>query len=354
MIQTSTLRLCFLFLLVACLWQLPAQDIHFTHFRMAPLSVNPSLTGGFQGTYRVSAIYRDQWRKVSNSSPYKTPFLSAELNIAGGLLLENDWVAAGISFVADRSGTLNMKHQLTALNIGYHLGLDKDYLNVVSIGLSYGSGSRGFDKNFLTSIKTPNSIINGQTGETFTTEPNKTFSDISAGVSYKTQTESGALWRFGISAAHLTKPDVSLYTRTNTGPNPDPDPVGEKREPLDMRTTFFGEGSVLLTDKVRLNPAVIFQTKGGFSETAVQGTADYLLNREKMMSVTGGLGYRIGDAVELIGGIQIKDLRIALSYDLTTSSFTEAGGGAFEIAVGYVGRVFKNPDVKPVIFCPRL
>jgi hypothetical protein len=77
-----------------------------------------------------------------------------------------------------------------------------------------------------------------------------------------------------------------------------------------------------------------------------------------MMAVTGGLGYRLasstGDAVQLLGGIQIKDLKIGLSYDLTTSNLTQAGGGAFELSVGYLGRIFKEPNVKPVIFCPRL
>lgn len=344
----------FLILLMTMSIGIQAQDIHFTHFRMAPLSVNPAMTGSFQGTYRISAIYRDQWRSVGNAKPYKTPFLSAEVNIASGLLLENDWVAGGMSFLSDQSGSLNMKHQLTGLNVGYHLGLDKKYLNVISIGLTYGSGTRGFDKNFLSAIKTPNSLINGQTGETFTTEPSKTFTDMIIGLTYKTETETGSILRFGLTAAHVNSPDVSLYTQSASGPNPIPNPGTEKREPLSMRTTFFTEASFLMAEKLRINPAIIFQNKSSFSELAIQGTADYLLNQQKMMTVTGGLGYRLGDAVELIGGIQIKDLRIALSYDLTVSNFTQAGGGAFELAVGYVGRIFKNPDVKPVIFCPRL
>ena len=58
-----------------------AQDIHFTNFRMAPVSVNPAFTGSFKGTYRISSIYRDQWRSIGNSSPYTTPFISAEVNI---------------------------------------------------------------------------------------------------------------------------------------------------------------------------------------------------------------------------------------------------------------------------------
>ncbi len=331
------------------------QDIHFTHFRMAPVSFNPSLNGTFQGTYRISAIYRDQWRSVSNSSPYKTPFVSAEVNIAGGLLLENDWISGGLSFVSDRSGTLTFKQQLTNLNVGYHIGLDDDYNNVFSIGFSYGSGSQGLNIN---NLNLPNRLLTGSNGETFAADPNgdisKSYSDLGIGVSYKaTLNDGGDLVRFGVSAAHLLGPDISLVSGAPSQPG-GPPVTGPRRTDLDTRLTAHVESSFLTSDKIRVNPAILAQLKSGFTEMAIQGTADYLLNARKQTVVTAGLGYRLGDALELLAGIQLKDLRIGISYDLTTSSFTEAGGGAFELAVGYVGRIYKSPDVKPVIFCPRL
>ena len=35
-----------------------AQDIHFTQFTMSPLTLNPGLTGKFEGTVRIGGIYR--------------------------------------------------------------------------------------------------------------------------------------------------------------------------------------------------------------------------------------------------------------------------------------------------------
>lgn len=346
------------FFLFSCIFGsvLHSQDIHFTNFRMAPVSVNPSLTGAFKGTYRISAIYRDQWRSIGNSSPYKTPFLSAEVNIKGGLLFPNDWISGGLSFVADRAGTLNFKQQLTAMNIGYHYGLDKDYKNVLSIGLSYGSGSQGFN---VLNMRLPTDITGGPK-ENFNADNegnvDRTFSDITVGLSYKsTINDKGDLIRFGITGAHLTSPDISLVNVQPDPNNPNPNPQPTNRQVgFDKRITFMGEGSFSTTDRVRINPAILYQAKSSSSELAVQGTADYLLDAKKGTVVTGGLGYRLGDAMELIGGVQIKDLRIGISYDLTTSGLTSAGGGAFELSVGYIGRIFKSPDVKPVIFCPRL
>lgn len=351
-----------LVLLFAVTW-ISAQDIHFTQFRMAPVSVNPAFTGSFKGTFRISGIYRDQWRPVGNSSPYKTPFASAEVNIKSGLLLKNDWISGGISLLADQSGSLGFSQSLTNLNIGYHIGLDKDYKNVFSAGVSYGSGSQGFN---VFEVNLPLKLVNGANGEVFNADENgdvsKSFSDLSIGFSFKSQiNDQGDMVRFGITGAHLTSPDISLISNappepdpTNPNPIPDPNPINIKKVGFDKRITFTGEGSFLMNDKMRINPAMIFQAKSSSIELAVQATADYLLDPKKGMIVTGGLGYRLGDAMELIGGVQIKDIRIGLSYDVTVSELTRAGGGAFELGIGYIGRIYKTPDVKPVIFCPML
>ena len=334
-----------------------AQDIHFTNFRMAPVSVNPAFTGSFKGTYRISSIYRDQWRSIGNSSPYTTPFISAEVNIKQGLLSDNDWIAGGISFVADRSGTLRFQQQLTALNIGYHYALDKDYKQVLSVGLNYGSGSQGFN---VFDIRLPLSLSGGPV-ENFAADQNgnvnTSFTDYSLGVSLKSVlNKEGDLIRFGLTAAHITSPNISLVTvqTQNPDPNQTPNPTDNRRVGFDPRLTLTGEGSFMMSDQVRINPAFIFQAKSAATEMAVQGIVDYMIDPKKGVVISGGLGYRLGDAAELIGGIQLKDLRIGISYDLTLSSLQQAGGGAFELSVGYVGRIYKTPNVKPVIFCPQL
>ncbi len=344
-----------------------AQDIHFTNFRMAPLSVNPALTGAFEGTYRVSAIYRDQWAAIDNSRPFKTPFVSGEFNMLGGVLLDHDWVSGGISFQRDQAGSIGMKNQMTALNVGYHIGMDKDYSRVFSVGVTYGSMNRGVDLMGITPEVVENTItggtpvatqipgINGGAGET---QQSISFTTLSVGLAYKMQLESGGLIRFGLNAGHINNPDASIFKvgggqpiDSTGGGQP---PIVREKDGFGPKLVFHGEGSFVMNEKVRLNPALIFQAQNGFKELAVQTTADYMLNREKQMVVIGGLGYRIGDAIELMGGVQIKDLKVMLSYDLTASSLTQAGGGAFELAVGYVGRIYRTPQVKPVIFCPRL
>ena len=338
-----------------------AQDIHFTNFRMAPVSVNPSFTGAFKGTYRISTIYRDQWRSIGNSRPYTTPFISAEVNIAQGLLTDNDWIAGGISFVRDQAGSTIFQQVQFGINGAYHYAVDDDYSQVFSLGVTYGRGSQRFNNQ---SVTLPLDLVAGGAVEMFNVDQDgnvsSNFADYTIGVSLKNVlNDQGDLIRIGVTAAHITSPNVSFVTVS--APTPQPGmmpptvtPINDRRVGFERRLTVTGEGSFLAAENVRINPALILQRRAASTELAVQGIADYLLDPKAGVIVSGGLGYRVGDAAELIGGIQLKDLRIGLSYDLTLSSLNRAGGGAFEIAVGYIGRIYKQPDVKSVIFCPQL
>ena len=344
---------------------LQGQDYHFSDFRMAPSLINPALTGGFEGTYRLNGIYRDQWRSFGASNPYKTFLLSADLNVKGDLLLDNDWVSVGLSLLSDQAGTGGYKTNITSMQVAYHLGFDDDYKNVISLGVSYGSANISANGFYLTT-DLPNeqpdfrqsggpylpSILNNPDG-------GPSGSDLSVGLTYKTESENGSLFRFGASLNHINRRDATVVVNTNA---PDtinaPIPGGQRKEdPVFSNFVVFGEGSTLLSSKLRLNPAVLFMRAGGYTQFQMQSTADYLINPTEQFSVIGGLGVRAVpfDAAYLIGGIRIKDLTVRMSYDLTLSSLREIGGGnSFELSVGYVGKIYKQPDIKPVIFCPRL
>src|SRR6186713_842597 len=69
----------FVLLLIASLGgnSLRAQvDPHFTQYYVYPSWLNPALTGSFDGDYRVSGIYRNQWGNISK--PFSTIGLGAE------------------------------------------------------------------------------------------------------------------------------------------------------------------------------------------------------------------------------------------------------------------------------------
>ncbi len=44
-----------------------AQDPNFSQFFASPLTLNPALTGKFDGVYRVAGNYRNQWPTIYNA-----------------------------------------------------------------------------------------------------------------------------------------------------------------------------------------------------------------------------------------------------------------------------------------------
>ena len=346
------------------------QQSHFSDFRLAPSQLNPGLTGAFKGTYRINGLYRGQWGNFGDSRGLRTIVGSAEFNVKGGLLLENDWIAGGISFYQDEAGTARRKYTATGFNIGYHIGLDKDYSNVFSVGLGYGtlgsSVSSFILRGQLDGTTQPNFSSGQFDGECDlpgcdTRDGNQPrSSDISLGFTYKTEINDNPL-RLGISLLHLNEPETTIAV--GQGGMIDSTmmmPVGGQRMEDPFRRVFalHAETSRLISPKVRINPAVLLLASGGTTEFQIQSTVDYLVSTKDQFSVTGGIGFRplpSFDAGYLMAGVIIKDLTVRLSYDITLSSLNTIGGGnGFELAVGYIGRIYRDPNVDKVIFCPRL
>jgi len=55
-----------------------SQDAHFSQFYASPLTLNPAIAGTYTGTFRISAIYRDQWRSAVDD-PLKTFAVSGDV-----------------------------------------------------------------------------------------------------------------------------------------------------------------------------------------------------------------------------------------------------------------------------------
>ena len=65
-----------------------AQDEHFSQFYAIPVQMNPALAGASNGTYRISAINRDQWN--NNQGQWRT-FV---FRLHGGLSI---WICSSLA-----------------------------------------------------------------------------------------------------------------------------------------------------------------------------------------------------------------------------------------------------------------
>ena len=76
------------------------QDIHFTLFNSSPLYLNPANTGNFNGDWRLTGTYRNQWSALSD------PFSTAAVGFDKQFYLLNQTLAFGLTFINDESGSV--------------------------------------------------------------------------------------------------------------------------------------------------------------------------------------------------------------------------------------------------------
>ncbi len=123
-----------------------------------------------------------------------------------------------------------------------------------------------------------------------------------------------------------------------------------------MRLTAHAQLNTSLNAKWTLTPEVYFSNISPAKQFQAHAWAGYWLNPAENIKLNGGLGYRVGDSAQLLLGLDYKDFKVALGYDFTLSDLSDTNSrqGGFEIAAYYTGKIYKKPDVKPVILCPHL
>jgi type IX secretion system PorP/SprF family membrane protein len=340
------LRVVFGLMLVIDFGVSHSQDIHFTLHQMTPLAFNPANTGNFYGSYRISGLYRDQYRSVAGAGAFMTPTFSVDVPVIRGFK-ETDWVGVGMFFYSDKSGDAGLTQSTFKVSAAYHWSMNKKGTNILSI--AYQTGSLQREIKDITKLQFEDALIsNGPTIETMVDDMKKGFLDHVGGLKFTSKFNKTDEFNIGVAAGKFGRPDWSLL---KSGGNYKVDP---------RMHVQIGMSS-LLSNNVRFLPNISYQKilSSPASTLVVQGLLDYLYSKEKGIVLKGGIGYRsgagIGDAIQIMLGADIKEIRVMLGYDLNMSPLSAAssGQGGFELAAQYVGRIYKRPNPDPIIFCPR-
>lgn len=348
MILRLPLRVVFALMMVIHIGQSHAQDIHFTLHQMTPLAFNPANTGGFYGTYRISGLYRDQYRSVLGNAAYTTPTFSVDLPVIRGFK-ETDWVGVGMFFYSDKSGSGGLTQSSFKISAAYHWAMNKKGNNILTI--AYQTGAVQHEVKNPEKLIFEDQLVQGvetSVDQAIIDKMKKGFLDHVGGLKFTSKLNKTDEMTIGVAAGKFGQPDWSLLTM---GGNYRVDPRVHAQIGL----------SRLMSDKVRFSPNISYQKIMGSpaNTLVVQGMIDYLHSKEKGLVLKGGLGYRsgagIGDAFQLMLGADIKVIRVMLGYDINISPLSAAssGQGAFELAAQYVGTIYKRPNPDPIIFCPR-
>jgi len=347
------IRFTLLFFLAGLFTQLSAQDIHWSLYNMSPLTLNPALTGAYLGTARIGGIYRDQAPNISNGKGYQTPsfYIDSPILAVG----KKDWIGIGAMLYSDQAGSASLTNQGAFASIAYHKALDKKGNSLLSFGLQGGVLQRDIDVNEL---RFGDEVLDQlQSGATMITQNPLNRSDINgssafdlnAGIMLTAQVNKQTDLNIGLSFYHILSPEYTLLSSNSINT-----PKG--RRDLPLRFQLHGQFNFDLNKKWMLSPTFLYNQTHSANEIQVQGMVGYKLNDKDPMIIKLGPGYRLGDALEVLLGVDYKSFKFGASYDVTLSGLNDInnGVGGFEFALSYIIKIFKAPTVKPVVICPRL
>jgi type IX secretion system PorP/SprF family membrane protein len=340
------IRFTFFFLLLVT-FVAQAQDQHFTQFYASPLTLNPALTGAFNGKYRASAIYRDQWRSALDN-PYVT--FSSAIDVKFDVELDSrykDAFAVGLMFFNDDVSGVDFSTNQIALSGAFHKGLDLEKTQFISLGFQGGLAQRNINYENLIFDDQFNEIdgFDFPTSENLP-ENNFTFSDLSVGLNYIYSPSNRTSFFAGFAMHHVLQPQVTFYNLDNGGDSK-----------LYSKYSAQLSASIPLTRLISLSPRFLIASQGPHFQINTGTNLRFQLNDFGSTSFHLGSWVRpVGnednsislDALVLMAGIEINAVIVGLSYDLNLASLSTKRQGAFELSVTYLGD-FDDDS----IMCPK-
>jgi type IX secretion system PorP/SprF family membrane protein len=336
-----------------------AQGLHFTQYNMSPLTLNPALSGKYEGTFRVGGIARDQWRSVIASSAYQTQSAYIDSPILKGLK-RGDWVGLGVMAFQDVVSAGKLKHSAFKISAAYHLALDAKRNNVLSIGGQFGSENRNVTNNYRYEADILTNKLDsygsdgllGAPANGAAADAKANASNWNAGVMLSSKLNKTTDAQLGLTIANLTRPTFDL----GGSKPPTPGSGAAIKDKIARRVVFHGKFDAKVSKLWTVSPSFLFQTTQKQDVIMIQALAGYLWDAKRDLTFNMGLSYRLADAISPMLGARYKKLTVGFAYDIRTGQIlnqASGGRGGMEIAAYYIQRIYKQPKVKEKILCPR-
>lgn len=314
-----------------------AQDPHFSQFFASPLTLNPALTGKFDGDLRIAGNYRNQWPTINRA--FTTTTVSVDFPIMRNHISHTDTWGVGFMGYSDQSANSALKFNYLTVSTAFHKGLDEDGYQQI------GAGFQGTYTNMLLDVSnlkfedqlTPFGFT-GSTSEVFNNSVLKnSYFDLNAGVLYSGSTTDKNNFYAGVSMYHIIRPKQQ-FTGTFFLLNP--------------RTTFHAGGFFPVGYNSTIHLSGLYSTQAGAAETVIGGAIQLPVTEgDKPTSVYFGSWLRFNDAVIPYLGLEYGDFRFGATYDVNTSSLRSASQsrGGIEISLIYTKRASNSRGIP----CPK-
>lgn len=341
-----------LLILIGCLFVLPtfSQDVGFSQFYDQPLLRNPALAGIFTGDVRFTASYRNQWESVT--IPYRTFGLSSEVKMPINIT-QDDNLTIGLQLIRDVAGTSEFSTTQILPAINYSLPLSKERTSYLSVGFMGGIMQQRFDP---TKLVMNDQFVAGSNGS-YSILPasqqifNKTsvnYFDLSTGISYNGSIQEKADYFVGVGMFHITAPKVGFYDNHTIT--------------LNKKLAFNGGLSVPTSEADRFivygdyfrQYDTTFHSVGNSMQAGFMFSHDLFVMGDDVTSISGGILYRMNDAIIPVLQLQLNKFMIGLSYDVNIDKLSTAARyrGGFELILSYRDFLNNSQSERRQTMCP--
>jgi type IX secretion system PorP/SprF family membrane protein len=319
-------------------------DIHFSQFYETSILRNPALTGVFSDDYKLGVYYRNQWSSITN--PFRTILATAETHVPVSATSE-DFVSFGLLGFSDKAGTIDQKITAVYPAINYNKSLNPDHNRFLSFGFTGGYVQYSFDPGKTTFN---NQFVNGKynpANPSLENLPNAkmTIWDLGVGINYNTSTgdDNRVTYVVGVSGYHFTQPKFSYYQKQGITEN--------------MRLNGNAAMNMVITERISVQAQANYAMQGTYKETVLGGMVNWMEMGSSVkapFALSGGLFYRVGDALIPVFKVGYKHMAIGISYDVNMSRLKDASNmqGGYEFTLFYTGN-YTDKGISKKTVCPK-
>ncbi len=319
------------------------QELQFNQWQFAPSLLNPSLTGAYEGSFRVGGIVKDKWGSWDSQS-WKTLEAYVDAPIIRGFR-KSDWIAVGIAYDIDQAGDLKFNQQYQRASLAYHFGFGKKLKSSFTIGGQFINGSQKLDSQ---NARFESDIVGSSSQSPITLywmnmeNIDASYNAWAGSLAYRSQRTKKSSMALGLTVSQFLPSDNQAFLST--------------RDELPTRFTAFFSMDNKTGKRTYFEPQVVYTRQGANDKLYLQAIFGYLLKNKMALKYGAGINTLNNDFnIPLYFGIEKGNLRVGLAYDVNVSQVAATSTyGGLELAASYIHVLAKKPEPKPILICPRL
>jgi type IX secretion system PorP/SprF family membrane protein len=324
-----------------------AQDPSYSQFFASPLTLNPALTGKFNGDLRIAGNYRNQWPTVNNA--YITSSVSVDMPILQDKIREGDRWGLGMMAMTDKTANGILTSNYFALSTAYHKTLDENGWHTIGVGFQATYANRTLDGprlHFLDGLQIDGTWLPSASEPVNLQVVTASYVNMNAGILYNGSLDGNNEVYFGVAMYNINQPKASFLGANDiTIPNRLTIHGGGYFPSPSTGTTWYVSG--------------LYNKQATASEVVLGGALEIQASTEedKLVNVYIGSWVRlnnVSDALIPYVGLDYGSFNLGMSYDVNVSAFKTASEsqGGVEISLIYIFK--KSTDGgRSEVKCPR-